>query len=344
MRTTPLGVPALSVLALSGTTADRLGNSVPPALSTRRPLPQSEDRLGSPATHAGRRFVSSQSVRVSKPTVRFYESVNNMTPNVYLTSPPPVGGEAPFGSVSGPSGVERPHASAEERSGSPVEGSGAAALTIFIVEDEPEVRESSEEVLSVLGAPIKPFATSEQFLLNYLKTTEQGDDPPAGCAVVDVRMPGMNGLELQREINRRQLPLTVIVLTGHGDVPMSVEAMRHGAIDFLQKPVDPDILRKTVVAGLDRAARLVQAREAVEKVAARESNLTARETEVYHLLLKGLETKQIGHQLGISPSTVEKHRLKVFDKMGVDTVPRLIRFVLDSDPQRVERDAAATDS
>ena len=217
---------------------------------------------------------------------------------------------------------------------------GIDDLTIFVVEDDPDVRESLEDVLNFGPNPFQSFPTAEQFLLNYLQLMEQGNEPPAGCAVLDVRMPGMSGLELQREIKRRQLPLAVVFLTGHGDIPLSVEAMRHGAIDVLEKPCDPSKLRAIVRAALHKASTMVQAREMSDMVAARETLLTARETEVYKLLLEGLETKQIGHRLGISPSTVEKHRLKVFDKMGVDTVPRLIRFVLDAAPQKNERKPA----
>ena len=209
-----------------------------------------------------------------------------------------------------------------------------AELAIFIVEDDPAVRESLATVFETLDVELYSYPTAEQFLLSYLQRLEQSGEPRPGCIVLDVRMPGMTGLELHREINRRRLPLAVLVHTGNGNVPMSVEAMRQGAIDVLEKPCDPQTLRQRVLAGLERAGQVWDERKRSSVVAQRESVLTARESEVYQLLLEGLETKQIGHRLGISPSTVEKHRLKVFDKMGVDTVPRLIRFVLDNSEEK----------
>lgn len=206
------------------------------------------------------------------------------------------------------------------------------SMAIFIVEDDPAVRESLTTVFDETPGELYSYPTAEQFLLTYLQRMETGGEPTPGCVVLDVRMPGMSGLELHREIIRRDLPLSVLIHTGHGSVPMSVEAMRQGAIDVLEKPCDPQTIRTRAQDGLDRAAEMWRARQRSSVIVSREEALTAREREVYHLLLQGLETKQIGHRLGISPSTVEKHRLKVFDKMGVDTVPRLIRFVLDNDP------------
>ena len=207
-------------------------------------------------------------------------------------------------------------------------------LAIFIVEDDPAVRESLATVFEALDVELYSYSTAEQFLLSYIQRLEQSGEPRPGCIVLDVRMPGMTGLELHREINRRELPLAVLIHTGNGNVPMSVEAMRQGAIDVLEKPCDPQTLRQRVQAGLEHARNVWDERKRNSAVAKRESVLTARESEVYLLLLEGLETKQIGHRLGISPSTVEKHRLKVFDKMGVDTVPRLIRFVLDNSNEK----------
>ena len=212
---------------------------------------------------------------------------------------------------------------------------GLDELAIFVVDDDAAVRESTLFVLEGMSGTIESYPTAEQFLLTYLRTSETSENPLAGCVVLDVRMSGMSGLELHREILRRKLPLSVLFITGHGDVPLSVEAMRQGAIDVLVKPVEADTLRERVREGLRIARRDQMARELTEMVERREAVLTAREHEVYKLLLQGLETKQIGHRLGISPSTVEKHRLKVFDKMGVDTVPRLIRFVFDSAPEKV---------
>ena len=203
-------------------------------------------------------------------------------------------------------------------------------LAVFVVEDDPAVRESLAAILDEMAEDLYSYPTAEQFLLSYLQRMETHDQPLPGLLVLDVRMQGMSGLELHREILRRNLPLAVLIHTGHGNVAMSVEAMRQGAVDVLEKPCEPQMLRNRVRDGLAQARDIWEARVRNCKIVTREASLTARESEVYHLLLEGLETKQIGHRLGISPSTVEKHRLKVFDKMGVDTVPRLIRYVLDN--------------
>ena len=228
-------------------------------------------------------------------------------------------------SGSSTSVAAEPSAAAEGRLPEPV-------YAVFVVEDDPAVRESLTTVFDEMPGELFSYPTAEQFLLSYLQRMEGSGEPMPGCVVLDVRMPGMSGLELHREILRRSLPLAVLIHTGHGSVPMSVEAMRQGAIDVLEKPCDPQTLRQRVRDGLAHAAELWRTQQRSSVVGSREEALTAREKEVYALLLEGLETKQIGHRLGISPSTVEKHRLKVFDKMGVDTVPRLIRFVLDNDP------------
>jgi two-component system response regulator FixJ len=196
------------------------------------------------------------------------------------------------------------------------------APTVYIVDDDNGVRSSIRVLMKSVGLPAAPFASAQEFLGSY--HTFQ-----PGCLVLDIRMPGMSGLELQEELNRRGAVIPVIFITGHGDIPMAVEAMRHGAFDFIQKPFrDQDLIDRVQQA----LARDQETREALKehgRIRARLGSLTPREREVLDLLTKGQANKVMAQELGLSQRTVEIHRAHVMEKMGAKSVAQLVRMTMD---------------
>jgi len=192
--------------------------------------------------------------------------------------------------------------------------------TVFVVDDNPGLRRSLQALLEAAGLPVETYASAQEFLERY-------DAGRPGCLVLDVRLRGQSGLELQEELRRRQVTLPIIVMTGYGDVPTSVRAFRGGAIDFLEKPVPPKKLVERVREALeiDRQARAVATQHAgvVDSI----TRLTAREREVMDLLALGNSSKDIAAKLQISVRTVEGHRRVVLRKMGVPSVAHLARAV-----------------
>jgi FixJ family two-component response regulator len=176
-----------------------------------------------------------------------------------------------------------------------------------------------------IGLPAQAFASAQEFLAAY--HVVQG-----GCVVLDIRMPGMGGIELQEELNKRGAVIPVIFITGHADVPMAVEAMRHGAFDFLQKPLrDQDLINRVQQA----LARDKETRESLRehgRIRARLASLTPREREVLDLLTVGKANKMMAQDLGLSQRTVEIHRAHVMEKMGAKSVAQLVRMVMDLEP------------
>jgi two-component system response regulator FixJ len=199
-----------------------------------------------------------------------------------------------------------------------------AEPTIFIVDDDDAVRDSLRLLLETEGYRTADFASARAFLDAY----ETGRP---GCLVADVRMPDMNGLELQEAVAARRLGVPVIIVTGHADVPMAVRAMKAGAIDFIEKPfVDTAILeavRRALAAGA--AAGLAEGDAGLAAdAAARVAALTPRERDVLTHLVRGQPNKIIAFELGISPRTVEIHRARVMEKMQADSLPHLVRLAL----------------
>jgi FixJ family two-component response regulator len=192
---------------------------------------------------------------------------------------------------------------------------------IHVVEDDESSRIASSRLLRAAGYEVRLYATGDAFLAE----TPTG----AGCIVLDLRLPGSNGLELQERLTRAKNPLPIVFLTGHGDVPQSVRAMKAGAVDFLTKPVDAPDLLDAVARAIARDAenRSVRARQ----LAAREryDRLTPREREVLPHLISGQLNKQIGFDLGISERTVKVHRHQVLEKMEVDSIAELVRVAAD---------------
>lgn len=190
---------------------------------------------------------------------------------------------------------------------------------VFVVDDDPAVRKSLSRLLRSAGIEALAFGSPEEFLRHL-------DSDAAGCAILDVAMPGLDGLALQRELSSRQCALPVIFLTGHGDIPKSVQAMKDGAADFLTKPVEDRVLLGAVRRALeaDRAAR--EDHRQLGKIRVRLGALTSREREVLEGVVAGRLNKQIAGDLGIAEKTVKVHRGRVMEKMGASSVADLVRL------------------
>ena len=196
-----------------------------------------------------------------------------------------------------------------------------AAATVFVVDDNVGVRKSLRALLESAGLAVETYASGEEFLAAY-------DPERPGCLVLDVRLRHSNGLDLQDDLRRRKATLPIIVLTGHGNVPTSVRALKAGAVDFLQKPAPPKLLLERIRAALDsdRKARAVTTERAV--VMRRLAHLTPREREVMDLLIAGKTSKEIAVSMNVSVRTVEGHRRMVLSKMNVSSAAQLVRTVL----------------
>jgi len=196
-----------------------------------------------------------------------------------------------------------------------------AEATVFIVDDNVGVRKSLRALLESAGLAVETYASGEEFLAAY-------EPERPGCLVLDVRLRQNSGLDLQDDLRRRKAMLPIIVLTGHGDVPTSVRALKAGAVDFLQKPAPPKLLLERIRAALDRdrQARAVATERAV--VIERLACLTPREREVMELLVAGKTSKEIAAAMNVSVRTVEGHRRMVFSKMDVSSAAQLVRTVL----------------
>jgi len=191
--------------------------------------------------------------------------------------------------------------------------------TVFIVDDDPAIRFAMQALMDSVNIEHEIFASGDEFL-------EGVNDHRAGCLVLDIRMPGLGGLELQEELVKRGSTLPIIFITGHGDVPMAVDAMQKGAVDFIQKPFrDQDLLDR-----IREALKTDQERRAEQKkhaeVAERLSRLTNREREVFDLVVTGKPNKVIAYELGVSQRTVEIHRARVMEKMQARSLADLVKM------------------
>ena len=190
---------------------------------------------------------------------------------------------------------------------------------VYIVDDDRGVRDSLSLLLKSVGIENRSFESAAEFLEGY-------EPDRIGCLVADIRMPGMSGLELQQELNRRQMALPLIFITGHGDVPMAVGAMKLGAMDFLTKPFRDQELLDRVDAALGRARAEFDRQQRTLEVRARYESLTPRETEVMAMVVKGSANKVIAMDLGVSQRTIELHRARVMQKMGARSLAELVRL------------------
>lgn len=191
---------------------------------------------------------------------------------------------------------------------------------VYVVDDDDGVRESLRWLVESSGRSTQTFRNAQEFLNNYL------EDRP-GCLILDIRMPVMGGFELQDELNRLSSVLPVIFITGHGDVPMSVRAMKNGAIDFIQKPYNYQQMLDTIQASLKIGIAAYQRKCRRQDCAARLAQLSPREHMVLDEVVQGKSSKQIALDLGISAKTVEVHRTKIRDKLHTDSVAQLIKIV-----------------
>ena len=201
--------------------------------------------------------------------------------------------------------------------------------TVFVVDDDEAVRNSLRFLLKSVGLPTQAMSSATEFLQSY-----QPSQP--GCLVLDVRMPAMSGLELQQQLNLRGATIPVIFITGHGDIPMAVEAMQHGAFDFLQKPFRDQDLIDRIQKALAKDAKTRAALKQHERIRRRLDSLTPREREVLALMTKGMPNKVMAAELGVSQRTVEIHRARVMEKSGASSLAQLVRMVMDVEPENAE--------
>jgi len=194
--------------------------------------------------------------------------------------------------------------------------------TIYVVDDDDAVRDSLALLLESAGLRVEAFAGAAEVLARCR------EERPA-CVVTDVRMPEIDGLELQRRLAELSARLPVIVITGHGDVPLAVEAMKAGAVDFIEKPFSDDVILSSIEAALMRPQRSGGTGVVSSEIAERVARLTPRERDVLHQLIAGHPNKVIAYNLGISARTVEIHRARVMEKMEVRSLPELVRLAID---------------
>lgn len=197
----------------------------------------------------------------------------------------------------------------------------AQTQTIFIIDDQASVRDALAEMLSVFGYNVEKYESADEFLGKL-------NGEHSGCVVADVRMPGTDGLELTREIIRRQVALPVVLISGHGDVPMAVAAIKAGAEDFIEKPVDDIQLVAAINRGLSHTTERLAQSQSLQSLKERFERLTKREAEVFDLVVQGFTSQAIGAQLDISPRTVESYRVQIMEKMQAESVAVLVRFAV----------------
>jgi FixJ family two-component response regulator len=193
--------------------------------------------------------------------------------------------------------------------------------TVFVVDDDQAMRTSLQWLIESTGMQVKTFESADAFLSNYYPGR-------AGCLLLDVRMPGMSGLELQSYLAREGYHLPVIIITGHGDVGMAVKAMRAGAMDFIEKPFHDEDLLRSIQRALEVDQRQRLSRAARADILVRVADLTPREHEVMGMVTDGKANREIAVALGVTPKTVEAHRARVMEKMRAESLAELVRMVL----------------
>ncbi len=196
-----------------------------------------------------------------------------------------------------------------------------SSLPVLIIDDDSDVRESLRALLESGGYPVRDFDSAKKLLA-------EPDISQASCLIVDIRMPDMDGLQLQEELNRRRIGLPVIIITGHGDVPLAVRAMKAGAVDFLEKPFDGEFMLDTVRHALTLSKQTRDQAALAQLAASRVALLTPREKEVLEHLVAGHSNKIIAYELAISPRTVEIHRGNLMEKMQARSLSNVIQMAL----------------
>lgn len=193
--------------------------------------------------------------------------------------------------------------------------------TVFIVDDDEAVRDSLSWLMKSAGLQAETFASADDFLNGY-----EGGKP--GCLILDIRMPGMNGLELQSRLSDRGVRLPIIIISGHADVPMAVRALKAGAFDFIEKPFNDELLLDLVQRAIERDSRQRESMAEVDEWRARIESLTPREREVLDHVVAGASNKKISLELGVSLKTVEAHRARVMEKLRADSLSHLVRMAV----------------
>jgi FixJ family two-component response regulator len=191
--------------------------------------------------------------------------------------------------------------------------------TVFIIDDDAGVRESIKDLVESVGLHAESFATAQEFL----SSERRGG---ASCLVLDVRLPGISGLDLQHELSRAGRKIPIIFITGHADVPMTVKAMKSGAVEFLTKPFREQDLLDVIQRALDRDRTFREKQKQLAELRERYASLSAREREVMSLVVSGLLNKQIAAELGASETTIKIHRGHVMQKMEAKSLPELVRM------------------
>jgi len=197
--------------------------------------------------------------------------------------------------------------------------SGQDLPTVFIIDDDADVRESLQDLLESVGLRSQSFGTAQEFL-----AVARGEGP--SCLILDVRLPGISGLDLQNELKRGRIRIPIIFLTAHADVPMSVKAMKSGAVEFLTKPFRQQELLDAVQRSLTRARVLREKERGLAELRHRHEGLSVREREVMKLVVSGMLNKQAAAELGTSESTVKMYRSQVMKKMQAQSLPALVRM------------------
>ena len=202
------------------------------------------------------------------------------------------------------------------------------APTVFVIDDDPALRKLISKLLESSGRRVETFAAATDFLAAYQPTR-------TGCLVLDVRLPGMSGLALQERLSADSITLPILVVTGYGDVPVAVQAMRQGAFDFIEKPFSGQLLVERIEAALVEDRRRRAKRVTLEQIRARRATLTSREKQVMDFVVQGKPNKMVGQLLGLSPKTVEVHRSNVMKKMDADSLPDLVKMAVQLGPEEL---------
>ena len=195
--------------------------------------------------------------------------------------------------------------------------------TVFVVDDDPAVLRGLRLLMKSVKLNVETYLSAQEFLDDY-------DPAQPGCLLLDLRMPGISGLELQEILRTRNIPIPIIIITGYGEVSAAVQAMQKGAVDFLEKPFNDQVLVDQIQKAIAEDAQIRQQRAEQEAVLARLALLTPREREVMDLVIAGKSNKVIASQLGISPKTVEFHRSHIMKKMKVGSVAELVALVISA--------------
>ncbi len=195
--------------------------------------------------------------------------------------------------------------------------------TVFIVDDDPSVLKGLRLLMKSVKLKVQTYSGAQDFLDAY-------DPDQPGCLVLDVRMPGMSGLELQETLRKKNTTIPVIIITGYGEVPTAVQAMKEGAVDFLEKPFNAQVLVDQVQKAIAKDAQIRKKHALQQAISVRLALLTPREREVTDLVIAGKPNKAIASELGLSPKTIESHRARVMEKMEVDSVAELVALVISA--------------